>query len=388
MAERAIGINISAGAEPNISADDHAALFHALAGGDGELSEITCTRISDNLVRLSAGDVLVQGHQLRVPGGSTHELAVESGTLGMNRNDLVVAQYVRRESEEGSDTLEFAVVKGTPTAGEASDPELVQENIDNPAYTTRQIALFRLPIVETTLGTPVKLVNLVDNLARLAAVEGDIKTGWIPAGETWTRTSANTFTVAGDVTGKYGIGDKIRCHCGGTKAFYIINVAYAEGTTTVTVSPGVVYPTMAPTTLTVDITANSNYYSKIENPQGFPGWFSYNPSYGASGSMTYTNVVTSYAKFRISGECGFLKVRASGTTGGSASTYITVSLPFAAYTGIGGSGAVLITDSGVGGGFGHMDGSNANFRIYKNDASNWGLGATKGFWLDAFYFIK
>lgn len=174
MAERAIGINIPAGAEPNISADDHAALFHALAGGDGELSEITCTRISDNVVRLSAGDVLVQGHQLRVPGGSTHELAVESGTLGMNRNDLVVAQYVRRESEEGSDTLEFGVVKGTPTAGEASDPELVQEDIDNPAYTMRQIALFRLPIVETTLGTPVKLVNPVDNLARLTAAEGDI----------------------------------------------------------------------------------------------------------------------------------------------------------------------------------------------------------------------
>lgn len=174
MAERAIGINIPAGAEPNISADDHAALFHALAGGDGELSEITCTRISDNLVRLSAGDILVKGHQLRVPGGSTHELAVESGTLGMNRNDLVVAQYVRRESEEENDTLEFAVVKGTPTAGVASDPELVQEDIDNPAYTTRQIALFRLPIVETTLGTPVKLVNLVDNLARLTAVEGDL----------------------------------------------------------------------------------------------------------------------------------------------------------------------------------------------------------------------
>jgi hypothetical protein len=174
MAKKAIGINIPAGAEPNINADDHAALFHALAGGDGELSEITCTRISDNLVRLSAGDILVKGHQLRVPGGSTHELAVESGTLGMNRNDLIVAQYVRRESEEESDTLEFAVVKGTPTAGEASDPELVQEDIDNPAYTTRQIALFRLPIVETTLGTPVKLVNLVDNLARLTAAEGDI----------------------------------------------------------------------------------------------------------------------------------------------------------------------------------------------------------------------
>jgi len=191
MAEKAIGINISAGAEPNISADDHAALFHALAGGDGELSEITCTRISDNLVRLSAGDILVKGHQLRVPGGSTHELAVESGTLGMKRNDLVVAQYVRRESEGGSDTLEFGVVKGTPTAGEASDPELVQEDIDNPAYTTRQIALFRLPIVETTLGTPVKLVNPVDNLARLRNINKPLWSGnWTSGDITVTGSSA------------------------------------------------------------------------------------------------------------------------------------------------------------------------------------------------------
>lgn len=191
MSQKAIGINLPAGAEPNIGADDHAALFHALAGGDGELSEITCTRISDNLVRLSAGDILVQGHQLRVPGGSTHELAVESGTLGMNRNDLVVAQYVRRESEEGSDTLEFAVVKGTPTADEASDPELVQEDIDNPAYTTRQIALFRLPIVETTLGAPVKLVNPVDNLARLGNINKLLWSGsWTSGDITVTGSSA------------------------------------------------------------------------------------------------------------------------------------------------------------------------------------------------------
>jgi hypothetical protein len=234
--------------------------------------------------------------------------------------------------------------------------------------------------------------------ARITAAEGDIdtaesdivnlKTGWIPAGETWTRTSANTLTVAGDVTGKYRIGDKIKCYSGDHKAFYIINVAYAEGTTTVTVSPGVILSTLAPTTLTGVIVASTNYYSKIENPQGFPGWFSYNPSYGAAGSMTYTSVETTYAKFRISGECVFLKVRASGTTGGSASAYITVSLPFAAYAAIGGGGSAFVFDGSTIGGYAYMDGSNSVYRVYKYDSSSWGIGASKMIWLDAFFFIK
>jgi hypothetical protein len=231
-------------------------------------------------------------------------------------------------------------------------------------------------------------VNLVDNLARLTAVEGDLKTGWIPAGETWTRTSANTFTVAGDVTGKYGIGDKIRCHCGGTKAFYIINVAHSDGTTTVTVSPGVILSTLAPTTLTGVIVANTSYYSKIENPQGFPGWFSYNPSYGAAGSMTYTSVETTYAKFRISSECVFLKVRATGTTGGSASSHITVSLPFAAYGAMGGVGQTFITGDSTSSGYALLYGIDNLVRVYKNDSSNWGLGANKQIIFDLIFFIK
>jgi hypothetical protein len=117
VAQKAIGINIPASAEPNFDADDFAALFHALAGAEGILGfGITCTIIDNNTVRINGCDVLVQGRQHRVVGGTTQDLAVANGTIGYERSDLVVAEFERRASTEDSDVLQFAVVQGTPFA--------------------------------------------------------------------------------------------------------------------------------------------------------------------------------------------------------------------------------------------------------------------------------
>ena len=130
MAQIAIGINIPASAEPNVIADDHAALFHALAGAEGILGfGMTCTRIDNNTVRLNGCDVLVQGHQLRVEGGTTQDLTVINGTAGYRRYDLVVAQYERRASEEESDSLTFAVVKGANLINQPYVQDITQEDI-------------------------------------------------------------------------------------------------------------------------------------------------------------------------------------------------------------------------------------------------------------------
>jgi hypothetical protein len=96
--------------------------------------------------------------------------------------------------------------------------------------------------------------------------------GWIDANETWTYASSTTFTVSGDVRGKYQKGDKIELTQSSTvKYFYIINVSYSAPNTTITITGGVDY-TLANTTIT------NNYYSKAENPQGFPKLFMLNAS--------------------------------------------------------------------------------------------------------------
>jgi hypothetical protein len=60
------------------------------------------------------------------------------------------------------------------------------------------------------------------------------------------------------------------------------------------------------------------------------GWTTYTPTYGASGSMTYTSVTTSIARYTLNPFNKVCTVRLyfNGTTGGTASNQITVSLPF------------------------------------------------------------
>lgn len=105
--------------------------------------------------------------------------------------------------------------------------------------------------------------------------------GWTPAGETWTYASATTFTISGDKTGKYQKGDKIKLTQTTDKFFSVIGVSYSSPNTTVTVTGGSDY-SLANATIT------SPYFSKIENPQGFP------PSFGISGTNNRFTIRGSY----------------------------------------------------------------------------------------------
>jgi hypothetical protein len=57
------------------------------------------------------------------------------------------------------------------------------------------------------------------------------------------------------------------------------------------------------------------------------------PSYGATGSMTYTSVTTNNAWFYVSGKVSHYALSATGTTGGTAHLGVTFSLPFQAASG-------------------------------------------------------
>ena len=91
--------------------------------------------------------------------------------------------------------------------------------------------------------------------------------GWIPSGETWTYASADdptyTFTISGDLTGKYSAGMRIKLTQTTAKYFIITKVAYSSPNTTITVYGGTDYD-LANATIT------SPYYSMVKAPQGFP----------------------------------------------------------------------------------------------------------------------
>jgi len=195
------------------------------------------------------------------------------------------------------------------------------------------------------------------------------KTGWISASETWTYASATTITVPSDARLKYGKGDKIRLKQGGDwKYYYIIDVAE----TVLTVTGGSDY-TVANAAIT------DNYYSKVENPLGFPASFTFTATGSADGSMTWTSITWTLAKFRIEGRKCILWIEASGTTGGTASNILVVTptsghIPTAtAQTRIGALIFDGLTISGV-----SWIAINKTIGYRRYDGANFGLGAGRG----------
>lgn len=140
------------------------------------------------------------------------------------------------------------------------------------------------------------------------AYQGTID-GWISANETWTYASATTITVPSGAAAKYKAGDKIKITQTTTKYFNIVTVA----DTLLTVRAGSDY-TVANATIT------DNYYSKVQNPIGFPARFNISvSSYTTSGTAFTNQPTTAAASMYIVGNLVYITIAgvSSGTSGGT-----------------------------------------------------------------------
>lgn len=139
--------------------------------------------------------------------------------------------------------------------------------------------------------------------------------GWITVADTWVYASASTFTIAGvDRTAIYTKGTRLKFTQ--TTAKYAVVVASSFSTnTTVTIAVNTDY-------VIANAAISSPYYSYQENPQGYPGWFNYTPTWaGFSANPTYSNI-----RFNIIGNICKTVAQASGN-GTSNGTSMTMSLP-------------------------------------------------------------
>lgn len=119
--------------------------------------------------------------------------------------------------------------------------------------------------------------------------------GWTPVLDTWTYASASTITIPSDGTTTYQKGMRIRFKQGGG---YKYAVAYAVTATLITIFVNMDY-TIANAAIT-DIS-----YSFVENPLGWPNWFSrtatgiISGSTGSAGTYAQTNAS---AVYKITGD--------------------------------------------------------------------------------------
>lgn len=143
--------------------------------------------------------------------------------------------------------------------------------------------------------------------------------GWTDdSSHTWVYASASTFTIAGvDLTTTFTKGTRLRFKQGGSYKYYVVVGSSFSTDTTVTIAVNNDY-TIANAVIT------DNYYSYSANPQGYPGWFSYTPTFGGFSASPVVE-----CKYSINGRLFHMQiVRTSGGT--SNATSFTISIPFTA----------------------------------------------------------
>ena len=152
----------------HISSDDLSALNVATIGkADCVLEygdDFKLTMASANSATLGTGVGMVGGK--RFWNQAATSLTVQSGTQGQKRNDLVVARYAKTSA--GIESITPVVVKGTPSTGTAADP----------ATTSNDLKLWRIPLDGISVGTPVKLFDPVASLASLGDSVSQARISW------------------------------------------------------------------------------------------------------------------------------------------------------------------------------------------------------------------
>ena len=145
MAFKPLTVNTPVGEKAHILAEDDAALYDGIFGEDCVLKlgeQFASKTISNNVIRIMDGVVVVGGHVGRIIKGDYEDMMIDNGTADQKRNDLIVARF-QSGGTGGTDTYSLVVVKGTP-GSTAKDPAIVQEDLyaggkqrDYPLYRVR-----------------------------------------------------------------------------------------------------------------------------------------------------------------------------------------------------------------------------------------------------------
>lgn len=151
----------------DISATDFASIFNALIGDQSGIldyrNKLKLEIVNNNTVRLLDGVYSLKGYILYVEEDTNIPLTIESGTLGMNRIDAVVATYHKNGKGDGDDLLEFEVVRGEPSSGTANVPKVVTGDINATALKHQEI-IYLVEIQGTSIKKLTSLNNVFKNI--------------------------------------------------------------------------------------------------------------------------------------------------------------------------------------------------------------------------------
>ncbi len=167
----------------HVTAADHGSLHAALFGSGNYVldkgGKFALTKISNNLIRIADGDLLMQGRYSRIEDGAYIELVVESGAAGYMRKDLVVARYTK-SADSGVEECNIIILRGNPVGAAPADPEYITGDIIKDGAMTHDVPLYRLNLSGVQIASidsllpaviPVLPEKIEDVALRVAHVE-------------------------------------------------------------------------------------------------------------------------------------------------------------------------------------------------------------------------
>lgn len=134
---------------------------YVLEGGRESEAQV----LTNNSIRIFDAVYCMQGRRDVIPASGYTDVTIDNGTQGMNRNDIIVRRYKKDEVSEEEST-EYAVIKGTPSSGEAVDPSVTTGDIRSGAI-LHEMKLYRVKLTGLNIVEVEPLFNILKNQATL-----------------------------------------------------------------------------------------------------------------------------------------------------------------------------------------------------------------------------
>lgn len=170
--------------------------------------------LTNNSIRIFDAVYVIQGRRDVIAANAYTDVNIDNGAQGVNRNDIIVRRYMKDESSEEED-VEYVVVKGTPTAGEAVDPEVTEGDIRNGA-TLHDMKLYRVRIEGLNIVEVVPLFKVLYNMSDIQELLAEL----------------NSKSIV--EAGKFGNNHYVKWSDGTLEQWGIVSLSYTNGYGTIT----------------------------------------------------------------------------------------------------------------------------------------------------------
>lgn len=152
----------------HVTAAQDADLYRGMIGQTGILnvgSNMAAGIVTANQITIADGVCVIDGRECFIGYGETVNVAIESGTQGYYRHDLVMLQYTK-DTDTGVESAEFVVIQGTQAESDPADPSYTDTDIRTGVYTSQK-PFARIVIDGVSIDSVEILMDVLPSIADL-----------------------------------------------------------------------------------------------------------------------------------------------------------------------------------------------------------------------------